>query len=79
MLNLEQFYYQIVCKILPLDRYFPIQELEDVIVVNFDCLYERECGIRGADQLIYLAHKLGKNKRFCLLAKTEHLSNDQVQ
>jgi hypothetical protein len=69
MLNLEQFYYQIVCKIPPLDRYFSIQESEDVIVVNFDCLYERECGIRGVDQLIYLAHKLGKNKRFLFISE----------
>ena len=69
MLNLEQFYYQIVCKIPPLDRYFSIIESEDVIVVNFDCLYERECGIRGVDQLIYLAHKLGKNKRFLFISE----------
>ena len=69
MLNLVQFYYQIVCKIPPLDRYFSIQELEDVIVINFDCLYERECGIRGVDQLIYLAHKLGQGKRFLFLSE----------
>ena len=69
MLNLVQFYYQIVCKIPPLDRYFSIQELEDVIVINFDCLYDRECSIRGADQLIYLAHKLGKDKRFLFISE----------
>jgi hypothetical protein len=69
MLDLEQFYYQIVCKIPPLDRYFAIQELEDVIVINFDCLYDRECEIRGADQLIYLAHKLGQGKRFLFLSE----------
>jgi hypothetical protein len=69
MLNLEQFYYQIVCKTSPLDRYFTIQELEDVIVINFDCLYERECVIRGVDQLIYLAHKLGKDKRFLFISE----------
>lgn len=69
MLNLEQFYYQTVCKIPPLDRYFTIQELEDVIVINFDCLYERECGIRGVDQLLYIAHKLGKNKQFLFISE----------
>jgi hypothetical protein len=69
MLNLEEFYYQIVCEIPPRDRYFTIQELEDVIVINFDCMYERECMIRGVDQLIYLAHKLGKGKRFLFISE----------
>lgn len=69
MLNLEQFYYEIVCKIPPRNRYFTIQQLEDVIVINFDCLYDRECAIRGSDQLIYLAHKLGKNKRFLFISE----------
>jgi len=69
MLDLEQFYYQIVCQTPLRDRYFTIQELQDIIVINFDCLYERECGIRGADQLIYLAHKLGQSKRFIFLSE----------
>lgn len=69
MLNLEEFFYQIVWQTQPLDRYFPIQELEDVLIINFDCLYERDCGVRGADQLVYLAHKLGKNKRFLFISE----------
>lgn len=69
MLNLEQFYYQIVCQTPPRDRFFTVQELSDVIVINFDCLYERTCGIRGADQLIYLLHKLGQGKRFLFLSE----------
>jgi len=69
MLDLEQFYYLVVRNTYPRDRYVTIQELQDVIVINFDCLYERECGIRGSDQLIYLAHKLGKNKRFLFLSE----------
>lgn len=69
MLNLQDFYYQVVAKTFPRDRYVAIQELEDVIVINFDCLYDRECGIRGADQLIYLAHKLGQGKRFLFLSE----------
>jgi hypothetical protein len=69
MINLEQFYYQIICKIPPLDRYFSIQELEDVIVVNFDCMYEKECNLRATDQLIYLLHKIGDQKRFLFLTE----------
>ena len=69
MLNLQEFYCQIVCQTPPRDRFVTIQELQDVIVINFDCLYERECGIRGADQLVYLAHKLGQGKRFLFLSE----------
>ena len=68
-MNLEQFYYQVVCTTAPMDRFIPIQELEDVVVVNFDCLYERDCHIRGTDQLIYLLHKMGANKRFLFLTE----------
>jgi hypothetical protein len=69
MHNLEYFYYKVVTKTLPNDRYFTIQELEDVVVINFDCMYDRECSIRGADQLLYLAHKLGTGKRFLFLSE----------
>ena len=69
MLNLQEFYYQVVCQTLPWDRFFTIQELQDVIVINFDCLYERECSVRGPDQLIYLLHKLGQGKRFIFLSE----------
>jgi len=69
MLNLEDFYYQIVCTNAPNDRFFAIQELEDVLVVNFDCVYDRECSIRGMDQLIYLLHQKGHNKRFLFISE----------
>ena len=69
MLNLEEFYYQVVNLTPPRDRYQTIQLIEDVIVVNFDCLYDRECSIRGTDQLIYLAHRLGQGKRFLFLSE----------
>lgn len=68
-MNLESFYYQIVCATPPRDRFYAIQEIQDVIVVNFDCLYERECSIRGADQLIFLLHKQGHNKRFLFISE----------
>ena len=69
MLNLEEFYYQVVRLTPPRDRYQTIQLIEDVVVVNFDCLYDRECSIRGTDQLIYLAHRLGQGKRFLFLSE----------
>lgn len=69
MLNLSEFYQRVVCAIPLNDRYKPIQEIDNVIVINFDCLYDRECNIRGTDQLIYLAHKLGSGKRFLFLSE----------
>jgi hypothetical protein len=38
-------------------------------VVNFDTLFDRECSIRGSDQLTYLLHKLGQGKRFLFLSE----------
>ena len=69
MLDLESFYNRVVCKIPPSDRHEPIQQIQDVIVINFDCLYEREGAIRASDQLIYLSHKLGEGKRFLFLTE----------
>lgn len=69
MQDLKDFYQNIVCQIWPSDRYSAILEIHDVIVVNFDCLYDRECSIRGLDQLIYLLHQKGKNKRFIFISE----------
>lgn len=69
MLNLEQFYYQKVSTIPPRDRYVTIKEIDDVLVINLDCVYERTCGLRGVDQLLYLTHKLGQNKRFLFISE----------
>jgi hypothetical protein len=69
MQTLSEFYYRTVCRILPSDRYCTIKEIDDVVVVNFDCVYDRECSIRAVDQLVYLLHKQGKNKRFLFLSE----------
>ena len=70
MLNLEDFYYQVVFyQTQQKDRYHAITIIDDVVVINFDCLYERECSIRSMDQLIYLAHKSGHNKRFLFITE----------
>ena len=69
MLNLEEFYYRVVCHVPPRDRFHTVVVIDDVVVINFDCVYDRECAIRGADQLIYLAHKQGKGKRFLFISE----------
>lgn len=69
MINLEDFYNQRIAEIPPKDRYQTIIQIDDVIVINFDCLFDRECSIRGADQLIYQAHRLGAGKRFLFISE----------
>ena len=67
MQSLKEFYFQKICKILPNDRRVLLLELEDVIVVNFDCIFNRDYSLRGIDQLVYQLHKIGVNKRFVFL------------
>jgi hypothetical protein len=69
MQNLKDFYLQKVCEITTNDRYVAIQQIEDVIVVNFDTVFDRECTIRGIDQLIYLLHKQGSSCRFLFISE----------
>lgn len=69
MNDLEKFYYTRVFPIDPNQRYEAITVMDDVIVVNFDCLFNRDCSIRGVNQLIYLLHKLGIDKRFVFLSE----------
>ena len=70
MHNLTEFYqYRVAGSIHQNDRYIPIMEIDDVIVVNFDCVFDREYLIRAADQLIYLLHKLGHGKQFIFISE----------
>ena len=71
MQSLEQFYKKLYRSIDQNDRYDTILQIDDVVVVNFDTLFDRECNIRAADQLIYLLHKLGQDKRFLFLSRTQ--------
>lgn len=50
------------------DRNHGLMIFDDIICVNFDAVYLRECTLRGTDQLMYLVHKYGKNKRFVFLS-----------
>jgi hypothetical protein len=67
--DFEKFYKWYITNFHPDDRYILLRELEDILIVNFDCLYDRECSIRATDQLIYLCHKLGKNKKFLFITE----------
>jgi hypothetical protein len=69
MQSLEQFYKKLYHSIDQTDRYNTIFEIDDVIVVNFDCIFDREYTIRAADQLIYLLHKIGQSKRFIFISE----------
>lgn len=69
MTLLRDFYFNKVAPVFPSDRYKSIWIIDDVAVVNFDCLYDREGNIRGTDQLIYQLHKHGIGKRFIFLSE----------
>lgn len=69
MLNLKEFYFEKILATDLNDRYVTIKEIDNVLIINFDCIYERTCGLRGVDQTLYLAHKLGHDKRFIFLSE----------
>ena len=69
MQSLKEFYKKLYQEIDQANRYITVLEIDDVIVVNFDTVFDRECSIRGSDQLIYLLHKLGTDKRFLFLSE----------
>jgi hypothetical protein len=49
MQSLEKFYYNI--GIRRDDRFNTIIEKDNVLIVNFDTIFERACGLRGVDKL----------------------------
>jgi hypothetical protein len=69
MLSLTEFYHQLNQSTNLNDRDFPIIEKYDVIIINFDHVFDRDCVLRGTDQLIYQAHKVGHGKRFIFLSE----------
>lgn len=70
MKTLESFYYgYLKPKLSHEDRNHGIMIFDDIIVINFDAVYLRECTLRGVDQLLYLVHKNGKDKRFIFLSE----------
>lgn len=67
--SLLEFYASTLLLIDQKDRYNTVLEFDDIIVVNFDCLYERDIALRATDQLLYYLHKIGNNKRFIFLSE----------
>lgn len=69
MSNLLKFFQKNVHTISHHDRYSPVLEFEDVLVVNFDCLYDRERFLRAVDQLLFYLHSVGQGKRFIFISE----------
>jgi hypothetical protein len=68
--TLIEFYWQeISAKLSYEDRNHAVMIIDDVVVINFDAVYLRECGLRGVDQLLYVAHRDGARKRFVFLSE----------
>jgi hypothetical protein len=51
------------------DRFNTVLEFDDVLLVNFDCLYERERCLRAVDQLLFYLHKMGNGKKFIFISE----------
>lgn len=66
---LLEFFWRNVRSIDHHNRYYPVLQFEDVLVVNFDCLYERERSLRAVDQLIFYIHTIGQGKRFIFMSE----------
>lgn len=67
--NLFKIYREDLLKYSFEERNHAVTVVDDVVVINFDSIYLRECGLRGVDQVLYLAHKFGINKRFLFLSE----------
>ena len=68
--NLEHFYWnELLSKLSHEDRNHAVMVLDDIVVVNFDSIYLRECSLRGPDQLLYILHQKGHGRRFLFLSE----------
>jgi hypothetical protein len=68
--SLAIFYREVVWPQVPHDRNdIVLLIIDDVLVINLDAVYERTLGYRAIDQLVYLIHKHGKEKRFIFLSR----------
>lgn len=66
-MNFNDFYLYKYWAQTPDQRYKPINTIDDVVVINFDPLFDRDYSLRAKDQLIFVAHKIGKDKRFLFI------------
>ena len=69
MHKLEKFYWEKIVTIDQKERYTALSHIDDVLVVNFDCIYDREGTLRALDQIIYLCHDHGRGKRFIFISE----------
>jgi hypothetical protein len=68
--DLEKFYWEKISGVFSYeDRFHAVMIIDDVVMINFDSIYQRECTLRGTDQVLYTAHKHGAGKRFLFLSE----------
>ena len=69
MHKLEKFYWEKILTIDQKERFTALLHIDDVLVINFDCLYDREGTLRALDQIIYLCHDHGRGKQFIFISE----------
>jgi hypothetical protein len=69
MHKLEKFYLEKIVTLDQKERFTALLHIDDVLVINFDCLYDREGTLRALDQIIYLCHDHGRGKQFIFISE----------
>lgn len=67
MHNLTTFFWTVYLNRSWAERSIPIFEIEDVIAINFNSMFDRNYAFMGTDQLIYQIDKIGQGKRFIFM------------
>ena len=65
----KNFFYQKLRAIDQQSRYETIQIYDDIVVVNFDTIFDRDYTLRGKDELLYKLHEIGKDKKFLFISE----------
>lgn len=67
MNELTKFFWTVYLNRSWAERSIPIFEIEDVIAINFNSMFDRNYAFMGTDQLIYQVDKVGEGKRFIFM------------
>lgn len=65
--TLERFFWQVYLNREWEERAVPIMVIDNVLIINFNCFFDRDYSLSGVDQLLYKVHALGSGKRFIFM------------
>lgn len=65
----KEFYYKTLKGINQQTRYEPIQVYDDIVVINFDPMFDRDYTLRAKDELLFQIHQIGPGKKFLFISE----------